>query len=61
MSVALAVQMKGLGDWFMIRMYASIAPISFSTLVNTPRRERRSVSSVNRRSIRFSHELDVGV
>ena len=32
-----------------------------ATLVNTPRRSRLSFSSLNQRSIRLSHELEVGV
>ena len=38
-----------------------IAALRSVTLVKVPRRNRLSVSSLNQRSIRFSHELEVGV
>ena len=61
MSSAGAFQMKGFGSSFQCSAHVVIAAVRSATLVNTPRRRRLSVSSLNQRSIRFNHELDVGV
>ncbi len=61
MSSAVAFQMNGLGSVFQCSAQVVIAVARSLTLVKTPRRRRRSVSSLNQRSIRLSQELDVGV
>ena len=61
MSAAVAFQMNGVGSWFQWLVQIWIASSSSATLVNVPRRRRRSVSSLNQRSMRLVHELDVGV
>ena len=61
MSSAVAFQMNGLGLVFQCSAQVVIAALSSATLVNTPRRRRLSVSSLNQRSIRFTQELEVGV
>ena len=61
MSSAVAFQMKGLGSVFQWSAQVVMALVRSATLVKVPRRRRLSVSSLNQRSIRFSHELEVGV
>ena len=61
MSSAVAFQMKGLGSVFQCVAQVVMASERSLTLVKVPRRNRRSVSSLNHRSIRLSQELDVGV
>ena len=60
-SAAVTFQMNGLGSSFQWVAQSSMAASSSETLVNTPRRRRRSVSSLNQRSMRLVQELDVGV
>jgi hypothetical protein len=60
MITSVAFQMKGRGSWFQCSAQVVIAALSSATLVNRPRRSALSVSSLNQRSTRFSHELDVG-
>jgi hypothetical protein len=61
MSSAVAYQMKGFGSSFQWSAQVVISCASSATLVNTPRRSRLSVSSLNQRSIRLSQEPKVGV
>ena len=49
-------QMKGFGSSFQCSAQISMASIKWGTEVNAPRRSRRSVSSLNQRSMRLSHE-----
>jgi thiosulfate/3-mercaptopyruvate sulfurtransferase len=56
-----AVHTNGLGSSLWALRYSSIAATRSGTLWNTPRRMALSVSSLNHRSTRFSHELEVGV
>jgi len=58
---ALAVHLNVFGSRLCAAMYDSIAAISSFTLRNTPRRIRLAAMSLNHRSIRFSHELLVGM
>jgi hypothetical protein len=60
MSSAVAFHTNGRGSVFQCSAQVVIAAARSATLVNTPRRSRLSVSSLNQRSIRFSHELLVG-
>src|SRR5690242_2053364 len=53
--------MKGLGSLFQCSAQVVIAWLRLSSEVDTPRRRGLSVSSLDQRSIRFSHELEVGV
>ena len=53
--------MNGLGSVFQCSAQMVIAVARSLTLVKVPRRSRRSVSSLNQRSIRFNQELEVGV
>jgi len=50
--------MKGLGSVFQWAAQVVMASASSATLVKVPRRRRLSVSSLNHRSTRFSHELE---
>jgi hypothetical protein len=61
MSLALAVQTKGLGFWLWRVMYCSMAAVSSGTLVNTPRCKRSVERLRKKRSTMFSHEAEVGV
>ncbi|MGY4646329.1 hypothetical protein [Mycobacterium sp. URHB0021] len=60
-SSAVAFQTNGLGLAFQCWAQVVIAAVSSATLMNTPRRKRLSVSSLNQRSIRLTQELEVGV
>ncbi len=60
-SSAAACHSSGVGSVFQWPTHVSIASIRAGTLVNVPRRRRRSVSSLNHLSIRLSQELLVGV
>ena len=53
MSAAVAFQMNGVGPWFQWLVQSWIASSSTATLVNVPRRGRRSVYSLNQRSMRL--------
>ena len=55
-SSAVLCQTKGFGSSFQCSAHISIASTRSGTEVNTPRRSRRSVSSLNQRSTRLSHE-----
>ena len=59
-SSAVLCQTNGLGSLFQWSPQVSMASIRAWTLEKAPRRSRRSVNSLNHRSTRFSHELDVG-
>lgn len=61
MSVAEAVQMKGLGFSLCALMYSRIPPIRSSTLEKLPRRRALSERSRKNRSTMFSHDAPVGV
>jgi hypothetical protein len=58
---AVAFHTNGFGSVFQCSAHSVIAAVRSATLVNTPRRSRLSFSSLNQRSIRLSHELEVGV
>ena len=60
-SSAVLCQMKGSGSWFQCSAQISMASMRSATLVNTPLRRRRSVSSLNQRSMMFSQDELVGV
>lgn len=51
--------MNGLGFSLRWAVQVVMASIRLGALVNVPRRRRRSVSSLNQRTTRFNHELDV--
>jgi hypothetical protein len=51
MSAAVAFQMNGVGPWFQWLLQSWIASSSSPTLVNVARRGRRSVRSLNQRSM----------
>ena len=57
---AVAFHTNGFGSVFQRSAHSVIAAVRSATLVNTPRRSRLSLSSLNQRSIRSSHELEVG-
>src|SRR6478672_21374 len=61
MSATVAFQMNGFGLLFQCSAQTVIASVRSATEVNTPRRKRLSVSSLNQRSTRFNQELEVGV
>src|ERR1035438_4388676 len=61
MSVALAVQMKGLGFLLWPSMYSPMAMMSCSRSWKTPRRSRLWVRSRKKRSTMLSHDAEVGV
>ena len=61
MSLAFAVQMKGLGFLLCKPMYSLIADISSGTLRNTPLRRRSVVMSRKNRSTMLSQDAEVGV
>ena len=61
MSLAFAVQMKGLGFSLWPSMYSPMAMISCSRSWKTPRRSRFCVRSRKKRSTMLSHEAEVGV
>jgi hypothetical protein len=56
MSLAVLVQMKGLGSSFQCETHRSMASVRASTLLNDPVRRRLLVSCANQPSTRFSHE-----
>ena len=58
---AVAFHTNGFGSVFQCSAHSVIAAVRSATLVNTPRRSRLSFSSLNQRSIRLSHELEVAV
>ena len=58
---AVAFHTNGFGSVFQCSAHSVIAAVRSATLVNTPRRSRLSFSSLNQRSIRLSHELEVGL
>jgi hypothetical protein len=58
---AVAFHTNGFGSVFQCSAHSVIAAVRSATLVNTPWRSRLSFSSLNQRSIRLSHELEVGV
>lgn len=60
-SSAVAFHTNGFGSVFQCCAQVVMACLRSSTLVNTPRRSRLSVSSLNQRSTTFSQELEVGV
>src|SRR5690349_14880675 len=61
MSSTVAFQTNGLGSLFQCSAQTVMAWVRSATEVNTPRRRRLSVNSLNQRSIRFNQELEVGV
>src|SRR6476620_9507936 len=61
MSSAVAFQTNGLGSLFQCSAQTVMAWVRLSTEVNTPRRRRLSVNSLNHRSTRLSQELEVGM
>ena len=60
-SSACLCQTKGLGSSFQCSAQISMASMRCGTEVKAPRRSRRSVSSLNQRSMRFNHDELVGV
>jgi len=60
-SWAVLCQMNGFGFLFQCSVHTSMESMSWSTLVKLSRRRRLSVSSLNQRSMRFSHDDEVGV
>lgn len=60
-SSAVLCQTNGLGSSFQWSAHSSMVSTRWATLGKLERRSCLSVSSLNQRSTRFSHELDVGV
>src|SRR4029079_8127722 len=61
MDSAVAVHTYGLGSWLWALMYSWIELTRSGTEWKTPRRNALSVSSLNQRSTRLSHDDEVGV
>src|SRR4029079_19445427 len=61
MDSAVAVHTYGLGSWLWALMYSWIEGTRSGTEWKTPRRNALSVSSLNQRSTRLSHDDEVGV